>query len=156
MLSTKDGSWRQVTDFGVQATVIVRQVSWSPDGQHPVRCNLLEQRRHRHAGRAGLICRGKGLGGRKSLRPSLASPAPNMCRRAWATMSAKADPRGIESSRSTACSRARGEVDAVGLPQTIDALHLIGVKRGDDLTSRRPSLGCTLAGAFRRSRVSLN
>ena len=34
MLSTKDGSWRQVTDFGVQATVIVRQVSWSPDGQY--------------------------------------------------------------------------------------------------------------------------
>jgi Tol biopolymer transport system component len=33
-LSTKDGSWRQVTDFGVQATVIVRQVSWSPDGQY--------------------------------------------------------------------------------------------------------------------------
>ena len=29
-----------------------------------------------------------------------------------------------------------GEVDAVGLPQAIDALHLIGVERGDDLTSR--------------------
>jgi Tol biopolymer transport system component len=34
MLSTADGSWRQVTDFGERPTLIVRQVSWSPDGQH--------------------------------------------------------------------------------------------------------------------------
>jgi serine/threonine protein kinase/WD40 repeat protein len=34
MLSTADGSWRQLTDFGEQPTLIVRQVSWSPDGQH--------------------------------------------------------------------------------------------------------------------------
>jgi serine/threonine protein kinase len=34
MLSTVDGSWRQVTDFGDVPTLIVRQVSWSPDGQH--------------------------------------------------------------------------------------------------------------------------
>jgi serine/threonine protein kinase len=33
-LSTSDGSWRQVTDFGEQPTIIARQVSWSPDGQH--------------------------------------------------------------------------------------------------------------------------
>lgn len=34
MLSTTDGSWRQVTDFGDQPTTIARQVSWSPDGHH--------------------------------------------------------------------------------------------------------------------------
>jgi serine/threonine protein kinase/WD40 repeat protein len=34
MLSTRDGSWRQVTDFGEQPTLIVRQVSWSPDGRY--------------------------------------------------------------------------------------------------------------------------
>ena len=34
VLSTADGSWRQVTDFGDQPTMIVRQVSWSPDGQY--------------------------------------------------------------------------------------------------------------------------
>ena len=34
ILSTKDGSWRQVTDFGDQPTVITRQVSWSPDGRY--------------------------------------------------------------------------------------------------------------------------
>jgi dipeptidyl aminopeptidase/acylaminoacyl peptidase len=34
VLSTKDGSWRQVTDFGDQSTVIARQVSWSPDGRY--------------------------------------------------------------------------------------------------------------------------
>ncbi len=34
MLSTRDGSWRQLTDFGDQPTLIVRQVSWSPDGQY--------------------------------------------------------------------------------------------------------------------------
>ncbi|HKH72373.1 MAG TPA: hypothetical protein VKA59_13530 [Vicinamibacterales bacterium] len=34
MLSTEDGSWRQVTDFGEQPTLILRQVSWSPDGQY--------------------------------------------------------------------------------------------------------------------------
>ena len=34
MLSTADGSWRQLTDFGEQPTLIVRQVSWSPDGQY--------------------------------------------------------------------------------------------------------------------------
>ncbi|HEY7185293.1 MAG TPA: LpqB family beta-propeller domain-containing protein [Vicinamibacterales bacterium] len=34
VLSTKDRSWRQVTDFGDQPTVIARQVSWSPDGRH--------------------------------------------------------------------------------------------------------------------------
>jgi Tol biopolymer transport system component len=34
MLSTSDGSWRQVTDFGDQPTIIARQVSWSPDGQY--------------------------------------------------------------------------------------------------------------------------
>jgi Tol biopolymer transport system component len=33
VLSTADGSWRQVTDFGDQPTLIVRQVSWSPDGE---------------------------------------------------------------------------------------------------------------------------
>jgi Tol biopolymer transport system component len=33
MLSTVDGSWRQVTDFGVP-TLIVRHVSWSPDGHY--------------------------------------------------------------------------------------------------------------------------
>jgi serine/threonine protein kinase len=31
-LSTQDGSWRQMTDFGDQPTVIARQVAWSPDG----------------------------------------------------------------------------------------------------------------------------
>ena len=34
VLSTADGSWRQVTDFGEQPTLIVRQVSWSPDGKY--------------------------------------------------------------------------------------------------------------------------
>jgi eukaryotic-like serine/threonine-protein kinase len=34
MLSTADGAWRQLTDFGDQPTLIVRQVSWSPDSQH--------------------------------------------------------------------------------------------------------------------------
>jgi serine/threonine protein kinase len=34
MLSTADGSWRQLTDFREQPTLIVRQVSWSPDGQY--------------------------------------------------------------------------------------------------------------------------
>jgi Tol biopolymer transport system component len=34
VLSTTDGSWRQVTDFGDQPTLIVRQVSWSPDGRY--------------------------------------------------------------------------------------------------------------------------
>jgi Tol biopolymer transport system component len=34
MLSTVDGSWRPVTDFGAQPTVIARQVSWAPDGRH--------------------------------------------------------------------------------------------------------------------------
>ena len=34
MLSTADGSWRQVTDFRDQPTTIARQVSWSPDGQY--------------------------------------------------------------------------------------------------------------------------
>jgi serine/threonine protein kinase len=33
-LSTVDGTWRQLTDFGEQPTLIVRQVSWSPDGQY--------------------------------------------------------------------------------------------------------------------------
>lgn len=32
-LSTRTGTWRQVTDFGERATFIVRRVSWSPDGQ---------------------------------------------------------------------------------------------------------------------------
>jgi hypothetical protein len=31
---TSDGTWRQLTDFGEEPTVIARQVSWSPDGQH--------------------------------------------------------------------------------------------------------------------------
>lgn len=30
-LSTQGGSWRQMTDFGDQPTVIARQVAWSPD-----------------------------------------------------------------------------------------------------------------------------
>jgi hypothetical protein len=30
-LSTIDGSWRQMTDFGDQPTVMARQVAWSPD-----------------------------------------------------------------------------------------------------------------------------
>jgi Tol biopolymer transport system component len=34
MLSTADGSWRQVSDFGEQPTLIVRQVSWSPDDRY--------------------------------------------------------------------------------------------------------------------------
>ena len=34
LLSTADGSWRQVTDFSDQPTTIARQVSWSPDGQY--------------------------------------------------------------------------------------------------------------------------
>jgi Tol biopolymer transport system component len=33
-VSTADGSWRQLTDFGEQPTLIVRQVSWSVDGQY--------------------------------------------------------------------------------------------------------------------------
>jgi eukaryotic-like serine/threonine-protein kinase len=33
-LGTSDGTWRQITDFGEEPTVIARQVSWSPDGQH--------------------------------------------------------------------------------------------------------------------------
>jgi serine/threonine protein kinase/WD40 repeat protein len=33
-LSTKDGSWRQMTDFGDQPTIIARQVAWSPDGAY--------------------------------------------------------------------------------------------------------------------------
>ena len=33
VLSTEDGSWRQVTDF-TEPTYILRQVSWSPDGQY--------------------------------------------------------------------------------------------------------------------------
>jgi Tol biopolymer transport system component len=33
VLSTEDGSWRQVTEFG-EPTFIMRQVSWSPDGQY--------------------------------------------------------------------------------------------------------------------------
>jgi serine/threonine protein kinase len=33
-LGTEDGSWRQITDFGTQPTIIARQVSWSPDGRH--------------------------------------------------------------------------------------------------------------------------
>jgi Tol biopolymer transport system component len=32
IISTVDGSFRQVTDFG-RPTLIARQVSWSPDGQ---------------------------------------------------------------------------------------------------------------------------
>jgi Tol biopolymer transport system component len=34
MLSTADGSLRQLTDFGEQPTQILRQVSWSPDGRY--------------------------------------------------------------------------------------------------------------------------
>jgi Tol biopolymer transport system component len=34
LLSTRDRSWRQVTDFGEQPTVIARQISWSPDGRY--------------------------------------------------------------------------------------------------------------------------
>jgi Tol biopolymer transport system component len=34
VLSTEDRVWRQVTDFGEQPTHILRQVSWSPDGQY--------------------------------------------------------------------------------------------------------------------------
>jgi hypothetical protein len=33
-LSTADGKWRQITDFGEEPTVIARQVSWAPEGQH--------------------------------------------------------------------------------------------------------------------------
>jgi eukaryotic-like serine/threonine-protein kinase len=33
-LGTSDGSWRQVTDFGDEPTIIARQVSWAPDGRH--------------------------------------------------------------------------------------------------------------------------
>jgi WD40 repeat protein len=33
-LSTSDGSWRQLTDFGDQPTIIARQVAWSPNGDH--------------------------------------------------------------------------------------------------------------------------
>lgn len=32
-MNTADNSWRQITDFGDQPTLIVRQVSWSPDGE---------------------------------------------------------------------------------------------------------------------------
>jgi eukaryotic-like serine/threonine-protein kinase len=32
-LSTRKGTWRQVTDFGDRATFIARRVSWSPDGK---------------------------------------------------------------------------------------------------------------------------
>jgi serine/threonine protein kinase len=32
-LSTRNGTWRQVTDFGDRATFIARRVSWSSDGQ---------------------------------------------------------------------------------------------------------------------------
>jgi serine/threonine protein kinase len=34
VLSTSDGSWRQLTDFGDQPTIIARQVAWSPNGDH--------------------------------------------------------------------------------------------------------------------------
>ena len=34
VLSIADGSWRQVTDFGDMPTLIVRLVSWSPDGDY--------------------------------------------------------------------------------------------------------------------------
>jgi eukaryotic-like serine/threonine-protein kinase len=33
VLSTRTGAWRQVTDFGRDATFIARRVSWSPDGK---------------------------------------------------------------------------------------------------------------------------
>ena len=33
-LSTQNGSWRQITDFGDEPTVIARQVAWSPDDAH--------------------------------------------------------------------------------------------------------------------------
>jgi Tol biopolymer transport system component len=33
-LSTKTGEWRQITDFGEQATFIARSVSWSSDGRY--------------------------------------------------------------------------------------------------------------------------
>jgi Tol biopolymer transport system component len=32
-LSTSDGGWRQLTDFGERATFIARRVSWSSDGR---------------------------------------------------------------------------------------------------------------------------
>jgi eukaryotic-like serine/threonine-protein kinase len=32
-LSTRNGEWRQVTDFGARAIFIARRVSWSPDGR---------------------------------------------------------------------------------------------------------------------------
>lgn len=32
-LSTQNGEWRQVTDFGHRATFIARRVSWSADGR---------------------------------------------------------------------------------------------------------------------------
>jgi hypothetical protein len=32
-LSTRNGAWRQVTDFGDRATFIARRVSWSSDGR---------------------------------------------------------------------------------------------------------------------------
>jgi DNA-binding IclR family transcriptional regulator len=32
-LSTASGEWRQLTDFGERATMIVRRVSWSADGR---------------------------------------------------------------------------------------------------------------------------
>ena len=33
VVSTRDGTWRQVTDFGDRATFIARRVSWSADGK---------------------------------------------------------------------------------------------------------------------------
>ena len=32
-ISTRNGAWRQVTDFGDRATFIARRVSWSADGR---------------------------------------------------------------------------------------------------------------------------
>jgi tricorn protease-like protein len=32
-VSTKDGAWRQLTNFGQRATLIARRVSWSSDGR---------------------------------------------------------------------------------------------------------------------------
>ncbi|MHC5005369.1 MAG: serine/threonine-protein kinase, partial [Planctomycetota bacterium] len=34
LISTADGSLRPVTDFGDRPTLIARQISWSPDGEH--------------------------------------------------------------------------------------------------------------------------
>ena len=33
-VSTANGEWRQVTDFGDRAIFIARKVAWSPDGRH--------------------------------------------------------------------------------------------------------------------------